>query len=508
MASVDIKRLRVPGSRGFGIIQRRTVTAVRRIPVPLAVLLAVAIAVRGTMWAVYHPTVLNLYDSAVYADMARGNLFADPARTAGYPMFLRGLHAISNQIELTIAAQHLIGIATALLLYATVRRVGAPSWAALIAAAAVLLPVDQVQLEHTLMSEALFTFGLAAVLYAAVRALDPPHRLVGRLTTRHAWLVLAGASLGLCAWVRPVAAPLIPFLALWVVLAISGRWWARVGRGAIAGAAAVAVLLVYFSLNAAETGEFGLSRAPGWALYARTAPFADCSQFAPPEGTRRLCEGTDADQRPGPDFYGWEPKSPARRLFDWPPAGNEQLAAFATQAIEHQPGSYARAVLTDIARYFVPRVGPDRPFFGPGYEALDVGRRAEGVETAIAFSILAYYPDEHPGTERGVGTLSDVQSWLRVHPSLLLLGVVLALIGLMLARGRNRAGLALLLGMGLLLLIVPSATAIYSARYAVPASGPMVAAGAIGLWLAVERLIEARRRKSGARSQSSPEAPG
>ena len=67
------------------------------------------------------------------------------------------MHAVSAQVEFTIAIQHLIGIVTGLLLYATVRRLGAPVWVAVVAAAAILLPLDQIVLEHALMNEPLFT---------------------------------------------------------------------------------------------------------------------------------------------------------------------------------------------------------------------------------------------------------------------------------------------------------------------------------------------------------------
>jgi hypothetical protein len=42
-------------------------------------------------------------------------------------------------------------------------------------------------------------------------------------------------------------------------------------------------------------------------------------------------------------------------------------------------------------------------------------------------------------------------------------------------------------------MVVAPATAIWSARYAVPASGPIVAAGAIGAWLLAVRLRDRAR---------------
>ena len=60
-------------------------------------------------------------------------------------------------------------------------------------------------------------------------------------------------------------------------------------------------------------------------------------------------------------------------------------------------------------------------------------------------------------------------------------------------------GLVLLLGTSLGMMVIAPATAIWSARYAVPVSGPIVAAAAIGAWLVVERCahvsVAIRRRR-------------
>src|ERR687897_3011352 len=297
--------------RSARLIPARVANLARRIPVALAALLVVGIALRIVVAVAYHPAVLGWADSTVYLLMASDGLFIDPVRPAGYSMFLRGVHDVWADVDLLILIQHLIGIVTALILYAAVRRLGGPVWAGAAGAAAVLLSLDQIVLEHALMSETLFTLLFALMLYAAVRALDDGRKLAGAFATRHAWILAAGISLGLAAWVRAVGTGLIPFLALWMALAIPGRWRDRIGRGALAGGAAMAVLLLYFALNNSETGHFGLTRASGWALYSRSAPFADCDRFDPPVGTEALCETTDPDTRNGPDFYGWEQGSPA-----------------------------------------------------------------------------------------------------------------------------------------------------------------------------------------------------
>ena len=64
--------------------------------------------------------------------------------------------------------------------------------------------------------------------------------------------------------------------------------------------------------------------------------------------------------------------------------------------------------------------------------------------------------------------LSEIQDWVRVQPLLMLGAMLLGLAGIVFTRGRVRAVLILLCGAGLLLFVVPSATANYNARYAIP----------------------------------------
>jgi Dolichyl-phosphate-mannose-protein mannosyltransferase len=487
MASAESTPIRLLREARSSAAARRATELVHSVPLALAVLVAAGVALRLAVWLVYRPAVMSNADTVPYVAMANLGLFGDPVRPAGYAMFLRAVHFLSDDLDVTILVQHLLGIGTALLLYAAVRRVEAPRWVALAGAAAVLLSLDQVVLEHVVLTEALFTFGFTLALYACVRALGEPRPVAGSLNSRHLWLLGAGVTLGLCAWVRGVAVPLAPFLALWVALAIPGRWWPRVGRGALAEGAAVVVVLGYFVLNDAKTDTFALTQSSGWALYSRIAPVADCDRFNPPPGTSSLCEQSEPGTRFGPDFYGWEPGSPAVRLFGGPPEGNEQLSAFAREAIEAQPLQYGRLVVKDMARYFIPNYHL-YAYGGPGYDAIDIGRRDPVIENDVHSWIDGYYPGEPLVIKGGVGTVSEVQDWLRVQPILMMVALIAALGGAIFARGRQRSVLLLLIGGALLLLLVPSATASWNARYAVPAGGPLIAAGALGAWLLAGRF--------------------
>jgi 4-amino-4-deoxy-L-arabinose transferase-like glycosyltransferase len=494
MATADSTRLGLGGSRLIAAA-RRVAALARGIPLALAVVIGVGLALRILTWVAINPAVMNNVDSTIYVLMADGHMFTDAARPAGYSMFMELVHFVSADLDLTIAVQHLIGIATALLLYATVRRVGAPVWAGVIAAAAVLLSLDQIYLEHTLLAEAPFSLFLALALYASVRALEDPREFAGwgGMTTRHIWIVAAGVTLGLSAWMRGVAAPMVFFLAIWFALALPGRWWVRLGRASLAAAAAGAVLLVYFQANLSATGHFGLTRSTGWGLYVRVAPFADCTEFEPPAGTAALCEDRPPNERPGSDFYAWNQRSPAQEAFGPPPAGNDSLRAFAREVITHQPLNYGLVVFRDTMRYFAQDIDIDVPTGGTPYYWMAIGRRDEN-EADIQSKVDSYYTPETLSVDRSLAaTLTDAQALLRVQPALLLIATILGAAGIWLSRGRVRASLALLLGAGLLLLIIPSATASWNARYAVPADGPLVAAGAVGVWVIFRYLLDRRQ---------------
>ena len=500
MASAESTPIRTLRESRVSDAARRVGAGVRAVPVALAVVLAAGVVLRLIVSLVYQPALMNNADSATYIVMADGGLFGDPVRTSGYPLFMIAVHALSDAIAFTIAVQHLLGIATGLLLYAIGRRAGAPVWVAVIGAAAVLLSIDQIVLEHIVLSEALFIFVLAATLYACVRALDEPRALVWVLDSRHAWLAAAGLLLALCAWVRGVAAPLAPFLVLWALLAIPGTWRRRVANAAVVGVAIAVLMLTYFTLNESRTGTFGLSQSPGWGLYSRIAPLADCNQFTPPAGTESLCEDSPPGTRNGPDYYGWESGSPAVKLYDYPPNGDDELGAFARESIKAQPRAYVQAVATDVLRYFVPNYNT-YAFGGPGYDTLDIQREDPALEREVWGWLSGYYSGiDQRRMDAPVGVLSEIQDWVRVQPLLMIAAVALALAGIVVARGRVRAALILLCGAGLLLFIIPSATANYNARYAIPSGGPIVLAGAMGAWALLGFLRERRGGRSPAPS--------
>ncbi|MGW4791946.1 hypothetical protein ACWEPC_05965, partial [Nonomuraea sp. NPDC004297] len=121
----------------------------------------------------------------------------DLVRPAGYSMFLKLLEPL-HSFGVVAAAQHLLGLATGVLVYLAARRVArrAPRWVATLAAAPVLLDAYQIELEHLLVSDTLFTFLVVAA--------------VALCTTRRTGAVAAiGLLLAAATLTRTVGQPLI-----------------------------------------------------------------------------------------------------------------------------------------------------------------------------------------------------------------------------------------------------------------------------------------------------------
>ena len=108
--------------------------------------------------------------------------------------------------------QHLIGVATGILLYTAVWRLGIARSVACIPAAVVFFSGDHLYLEHSVMADFLLTFFAAAGLCCAVFGLSE--------RSAWKWLSLAGAVLAAAVLVRSVGVVLLPVVLVCVVL-----WW-------------------------------------------------------------------------------------------------------------------------------------------------------------------------------------------------------------------------------------------------------------------------------------------
>jgi hypothetical protein len=128
---------------------------VRRRPdlVALAAVLAIGLALRIWLTVVWHPAITGYPDSGVYFEDAHAGVWSDPLRTVGYGMLLAALHWISPHLLLVTIVQHAIGLASAVLMYLTVRTIGGPRWLGVVPAATLARSGDELFVEHAALSE-------------------------------------------------------------------------------------------------------------------------------------------------------------------------------------------------------------------------------------------------------------------------------------------------------------------------------------------------------------------
>lgn len=476
------------------------------------IVLAVGLLLRLVVMVTYTPAVFNYYggDAARYMRLSGGGvvqLFGDVAMPAGYPAFLGAIRAISNWLPLTTFIQHLIGLGAAALLYFAVRRAGAPRWAALLPAIVIAISGDQIYLEHAILTEALWIPLLALGLFAAVASLSSPRP--GR------WLVAAGAILMLSALVRNVSLVMPILVAIWACFALAGSWRERLLNATRVIVPALVLLVAYLVVaGLGDGGRNGLFEDQGLALYGRVAQFADCSQFTPPKGTRVLCVHTPEDEREGPFYWTFSSESPLRKKFDFDIDNQhqqEELSEFGRDAILHQPRSYVRAVLSDLVRFFAPEVGEPRPEDGVVPRYMSFGSNV-GVNQAWTPKEMAEIVDEgYSGVGSGTAShtvrtiLGSYQSVFRVDGIILLALILLNVLGVIWARGKERAGAVLFFLVGAYLLIIAPATSSYDARYAIPPADFFAAGAAFGL---VVLFGWFRRRADRPDDSSAGQAPG
>ncbi|HEX8052914.1 MAG TPA: glycosyltransferase family 39 protein [Thermoleophilaceae bacterium] len=444
---------------------------------------ALAVALRGLAMAAYAPAFLGYPDTSFYVAVANEGASEDPFRPGGYPVFLRAVHAFG--ITGTVLIQHVLGLATAMLLFLIVRRLGGSQWVALVPAAAVALCGSQVMIEHALLSEPLFAFLVAAALYACVRSLDDG---IG-------WAVAAGMLLGAAVPVRLVALGLIPVAAIWLVLA-SPRRRLLVG---------LAFTVVAASIPAAWGAVNDFTRTGPYNFYGRVGPFADCHRFDPPSGTRMLCIKSPPDRRGSTYSFIFTGGSPAVAYFGHPQGYPEptkddvdRIRRFARAAAIGQPLDYVRTVAKDSFRYLAPEVWRPPPGDATQMpEELNQYFTSSGwTGTAVRRSRAYYGGGVHPtANEPLLEALRVYERGTRFTGLAFVLVLLPALAAPFLLRGRARAGALLLLLCGLALLAVPVATIFYDYRFAIPALGALATAGALG---AGEIAGRVRARQDGA----------
>ncbi|WP_063842744.1 hypothetical protein [Sphaerimonospora mesophila] len=421
----------------------------------------------------------------------------DLVRPAGYSMFLRLFEPFHSFAVVTFV-QHALGLLAGVMIYATVlRRCGRTRLTvplAALAAAPVLLDAYQIEMEHLLVSDTLFTFLVVAAACLALRR--PP-------STRTAvalGLVLAAATL-----TRTVGLPLIAVFAFFLVRygfgrARAARRDARQGVRRRVGAfllAALMPLAAYLGWFYAAHHRVGLVGANGVFLYARTMVFADCSIMRPSADLAVLCDPRPAVERPTMQEYVWSEDSPVVRLpgITFTEETDALAGRFAWLAIRSQPLDYAAATLTELGRTFTWRrhVYPDAETYGH-YEFPAATPPPPTRQPAIVGKEFAERYEQGPITVR---IAEPYAGWMRSYqqvaflPGAVLLAVLLLPLVPLVRRLRRLPRLpdgtgtpwGVAWAAAWVLLVVPAATAQFDYRYVLPAAplACLAAALAVGV---------------------------
>ena len=311
-----------------------------------AVVAVCAAALRVVVQLAYAPALI-FPDSERYLAYAHnfvgGQWSPDWLRTSGYSLLLIPA-VLAHSLTGVTAAQHLLGLATAVLIYAILVRFGAWRWLAALATVPVLFDPLQLDVEHYVLTDVSATFLLVAALVVLAWKGDA----IGKAAPVLAGLLLAAATL-----IRE--SDLLVLIPMLVYLVALVRPWRRLG-------AATALLLVgflppvlgYLGWHQVWYGRFDFVDYDSQFMYGRIAQFADCAGMALPSYERPLCPRQPSARR-DPNFYMWNPRSPQVTL-QAPPGMNKGqiILDFDRCIIEHQPLAYLKAVAGDVGYSFSP----------------------------------------------------------------------------------------------------------------------------------------------------------
>ena len=281
-------------------------------------------------------------DSYVYLGAAL-RLRPDLSKTTGYSLFLRALEP-AHSLTLVTGVQHLMGLGVAVMIYLLARRSGVSKRWATVATLPVLFDGFEIEDEHMVMAEALFTFlVMLAMLLLLWRSRAP-------------WLIalLAGLLAGYAVDVRSEGLPVVVLFPVFLLLRglRSGGWrtwggWLAAGVMAVGCLAPVAAYAAWFH---SRTGDYALTRSEGFYLWGRVSSFAECSVIKPPADELKVCPAGSPSSRTAPGDYIWHAPQ-VHDLAGGPVsvANDRLLRDFAIHAIEAQPLGYLHSVLSGLA---------------------------------------------------------------------------------------------------------------------------------------------------------------
>jgi 4-amino-4-deoxy-L-arabinose transferase-like glycosyltransferase len=311
---------------------------------PFVVALGGAVVVRVLVQYAFPPGFV-FSDGPTYLGFV-DELVPSPDRPIGYGVMLWLLSGLTRGVDAITILQHVLGLLTAVLAYALLRRWGVSRWVATLALLPLLFDEMELVLEHSVLSDVLFDFLVVCAVVALAWRRRPPW-----------WATAAaGVLLGAATIVRLVGEPALVAAAVFL-LWVGTTWRWRLLQVAVVVLAYALPVTAYMAWYAHANGTWAITESSGRALYMRTTTFVDCSRFSMPDYERPLCPSQPVGHRQDPTDYGWH--NPA--VFDLQvPAGstaNQVMKDFAERAIRAQPGAYLTTVARDFAMTFW---APDR----------------------------------------------------------------------------------------------------------------------------------------------------
>jgi len=276
-------------------------------------------------------------DSYVYVGAALRPT-PDQSKTTGYSLFLRALLPF-HSFTLVTGLQHLMGLGIAVMVYLLARRAGVSKLWATAATLPVLLDGFEIEDEHMVMAEALFTFLIMLAMLL----------ILWRSRTSWVTALIAGLLVGYAVIVRSEGLPILVLFPAYLLWRGRRTWrgWLAAAVMAIGCAAPVAAYATWFDH---VQGSFTLSRADGFFLWGRVSSFAECSVIKPPADELQICPTGSPSSRTAPGDYIWH-FAPVHHIAGGPVsvANDRLLRDFAIRAIEAQPLGYVKAVVKGLA---------------------------------------------------------------------------------------------------------------------------------------------------------------
>ncbi|MGY1620433.1 phospholipid carrier-dependent glycosyltransferase [Geodermatophilus sp. SYSU D00691] len=462
------------------------------------VLLLAGGAVRGLVVHAYVPAFW-FPDSITYLEVAETGE-AQVHRPWGYSWLLALLERWVP-FEAVVVVQHGLGLLATSLAYLLLAHRGVGRVVRTLAVVPLALDGYLVQIEHYVLAESLYVFLLVGALTLLLWRERPP------------WWAATGAGvlLGAGMLTRTVGTFVLAAVGLYLLVLLFRRrlgWLSLAGAGL--GVAAVVVPYVLWFHSA--TGQYAVTGFTGHFLYGRVSTFADCERLDVPSGLEALCPDQPVETRPNPDFYVWHPDSPANsgRYTE------DDLTEFSLLVIRGQPLDLLRTTAASVLQYALPRGGLDRFDTCPGFWEFpeDAQRyrqfRCEAQLAPQGFRSELALSFDRPAVARRLVTYQD---WVHVPGPVLGALFLVAISGVVphprRGSGRDVLDAVLCAVVALVLVGVPSATAVFDYRYGLPVLAvlPLGAALAVRGWRG-GRSAPAAQGSPGARGAVSPPSPG